>query len=210
MVTAPPEILCGGSETSFVALEAHAARLGIDISDISDIDVYDFLNNYEATKENRTTVDKFIGDGIVRFGLFNGETIIGAVHICQAKILNRIDDIVAVGITPLVHRVGVRVFNRTYTSLTQQFLSDQVSLIRYVLNNTFDVYDSPFIVKPVVVDPHPRNITHENSSAVVAYDNAMATAMSAFNEINTVQAFEGARQYNLYKLKTTPLSALRK
>ena len=193
MKTATPNILCGGSETEHIALAIqNEMESGLD-------DPAAFLDTYRAESNLRTTDNDFNGVGHIRFALFNNTDLIGSVVITQASILNKQGGVVSVRITPLLHRQGVRVFNRARTAITAAWTSDQATLIRYVLNNDFPVEDSSIVARPVLVNPHPRNGRLENWQAIVNYDAALATIMATFNEITTETAFEGARPYKLYK-----------
>lgn len=195
MRTAIPEILCGGPETELIALDIENVRLG----GMDDDQIVAFLTKYREEAPLRTTVTDFIGAGSVRFALFNGSNLIGSVIITQTSIINRIGSTIEVKITPLLHRTGVRVLNVARTDITAAFIQDQASLIRYVLNNTFSVVDSSFVVKPILVNWHPRNTRFETMTAVINADAALDAIIATYSEITTVPGAEGARPYNLYK-----------
>jgi len=193
MKTATPNILCGGSETEHIALAIqNEIESGIDDPDA-------FLATYRAESNLRTTDNDFNGVGHIRFALFNNADLIGSVVITQASILDKQGNIVKVKITPLLHRRGVRVFNRARTAITAAWTSDQATLIRYVLNNDFPVEDSSIVARPVLVNPRPRNSRFETWQAIIDYDASMKTIMDTFPEIEAVPAFEGARQTFHYK-----------
>jgi len=194
LLTVIPEVLCGGPETERVAL-----KIFMGDRDVSEAEVKTFLAQYRADANTRTTPAQFTGQGIIRFALYNGSNLIGSVLVTQASIVARNGTTIEVKITPSLHRQGVRVFNAAKTAITNGFIQDQASLFRYMLNNTFDVVDSSFVGKPVLIDPHPKNTRFESSLVTIKYDAALAAVMATYPEITTVQGFEGARAYNLYK-----------
>lgn len=194
MITAIPEILCGGPETEHIALAIeNIRREGMDAEETTE-----FITAYRAASSLRTTAEQFTGDGTVRFALFSGVNLIGSVIITQSSILARNGATIDVKITPLMHRRNVPVLNPSRTAITAAWTNDQASLIRYMLNNTFAVEDSSLIIKPTLVDPHPRNGRFETLQAVVDYDVALTAIMDKFPEITTVVANEGARPYNMF------------
>lgn len=201
MLTASSQILCGGPETEQIAIGIENERAGGLTAD--EIDA--FLEQYRAEQNTRTTVSQFVGNGIVKFALFNGVNLIGSVHICQASILSRNGNTVNVRITPLVHRTGVRVMNAARTAFTAQFIQDQANFARFALNNSFDVMKSPLVVQPVLIDSHPRNSRFETLQAVINFDASYETIMAGFGEIDSINGTEGSRQYKLFKLNTTVL-----
>jgi len=201
ILTATPEILCGGPETESLAVRIqNDIRGGIDAEELDA-----FMAQYRAEQNTRTTQAQFIGAGVVKFGLFSGTSLIGSVHICQSSVLSRNGDTINIRITPLVHRLGVRIMNPARTAFNAQFIQDQAMFSRFVLNNEFDVMRSPLVVKPILTDSHPRNGRFENMRAVIDFDSAFEAIMATFSEINSINGAEGARAYKLFKLVTTVL-----
>lgn len=193
LLTTIPEVLCGGPETERLALKMFMGE-----RDVSEAEVINFLAQYRAAT-NRTTPAQFTGQGIVRFALYSGSNLIGSVLVTSASITARNGNIIEVKLTPSILRTGVNVFNAARTRVTAAWTQDQALLFRYMLNNTFGVADSSIAVKPTLIDPHPRNTLFAALQATIDYDADLAAIMATYIEITTVQGFEGARAYNLYK-----------
>jgi len=193
LLTVPYTLYCGSEEVEGLALQQAIQR---NIVNPEDEDV--FLAEYRAEAGTRMSRVELIGPGMMRFGVFNGTTLIGSATIARISVLARVGDEIQVRATGTLFRRGVRVFNAGFTQLTAQFTQDQANFFRGLLNTTFRAVNSPITAKITIVDPHMKNDRYEALQATVLYDAALATAMAGFPEIVATDAQEGARTYKVY------------
>jgi hypothetical protein len=194
LATTPSSLYCGA---------AHNVALKQAIDDAGGFmtpeDQTAFLVTYEAAASTRMTEAQVIGNGMMKFAVFNASGVmIGAITIMRAIIQSMIVREAQVRITASFFRNGVSVFNAARTALTANFTSDQATFYRFLLTNVFDVADSDLTIKVVVVDPHAINSRYEGLAATINYDADLKTLMQAFPDVKIIPALEGVRPYSIY------------